>query len=221
MNIAIVAFDEFTDIDVFFMWDLLKRIRVPEWTVRIVGNRSHHTSTSGLTIPMQGTLETANSSDAVLFASGPGTRKKIKDQEFLKAFGLNPERQLIGSMCSGALILAALGLLEGKQATTYPSAKTLLERFGVEVVEKSFVLQGNVATAAGCLAAQYLAGWVIESFLGSKVREAVLKSIMPVGEGLSFAEPDIEDRIQVYAAASIRQVGSSPKSIEPLGVTAD
>jgi transcriptional regulator GlxA family with amidase domain len=201
MNISIIAFDEFTDIDVFFMWDLLKRIRVQNWKVRILGAGSHHTSSSGLTIPMHGRLDAANASDAVLFASGPGTRKRIKDEAFLNAFDLNPDRQLIGAMCSGALILGALGLLKGKQATTYPSARKLLEALGVDVVEKPFVLQGNIATAAGCLSAQYLAGWVIETFLGGSVREAVLKSIMPVGEGLSFDEPDIEDRIQVYAAA--------------------
>src|SRR5262249_43402616 len=112
MNISIIAFDEFTDIDVFFMWDLLKRIRVPGWNVRILGEQSHHTSISGLTIPMDGRLESANSSDAVLFASGPGARKKIRDSGFLESFALNPETQMIGSMCSGALILAALGLLE-------------------------------------------------------------------------------------------------------------
>jgi transcriptional regulator GlxA family with amidase domain len=202
MNISIIAFDEFTDIDVFFVWDLLKRIRVPGWNVRILGEQSHHTSASGLTIPMHGSLDEANSSDAVLFASGPGTRKKVKDAGFLSSFKLDLEKQMIGSMCSGALILAALGLLDGKQATTYPSAKKLLESYGVEVIEKPFVLQGNIATAAGCLAAQYLAGWVIEKSLGSEVKAAVLKSIMPVGEGLWFDEPDIEERIQVYATAA-------------------
>ena len=201
MNISIIAFDDFTDIDVFFMWDLLKRIRVPGWNVQILGEQSHHTSISGLTIPMSGHIEAANSADAVLFASGPGARKKIKDPEFLGCFRLDPEKQMIGSMCSGALILAALGLLEGKQATTYPSAKKLLESYGIEVVEKPFVQQGNVATAAGCLAAQYLAGWIIEASLGAQVKAQVLKSIMPVGEGLSFDEPDVEDRIQIYAAA--------------------
>jgi transcriptional regulator GlxA family with amidase domain len=203
MNISIIAFDEFTDIDVFFMWDLLKRIKVPGWTVQILGEQSHHTSNSGLTIPMHGTVDAANSADAVLFASGPGARRKIKDARFLGSFKLDPKNQMIGSMCSGALILAALGLLEGKRATTYPSAKKLLESYGVEAVEKPFVLQGNIATAAGCLAAQYLAGWVIERSLGTRVKEAVLKSIMPVGEGLGFDEADIEDRIQLYAAARV------------------
>ncbi len=199
MRISIIAFDDFTDIDVFFLWDLFNRVKT--WEVQILGDASHHTSTSKLTIPMHGALELANEADAVLFASGLGTRKKIGDEKFLSAFNLRPEKQLIGSMCSGALILAALGLLEGKQATTYPSTKKLLEGFGVEVVEKPFVRQGNIATAAGCLAAQYLAGWVIETLKGARVRETVLKSIQPVGEGLSFADADIVE--QIYSLSQV------------------
>ena len=107
-------------------------------------------------------------------------------------------------MCSGALILAALGLLEGKSATTYPTAKGMLEGFGVEVVERPFVAEGNVATAAGCLAVQYLVGWVIERTVGPEARADVLRSVQPVGEGLSFAEAE---RVQAVYAGN--------KSVEP------
>jgi transcriptional regulator GlxA family with amidase domain len=199
MNVSIIAFDDFTDIDVFFMWDLLNRVKVKDWRVQILGEAAHHTSVTGLVIPMHGHIEAANNSDVVLFASGQGTRKKIKDEKFLSTFKLNPEKQLIGSMCSGALILAALGLLEGKQATTYPTAKKVLEGYGVEVIEKPFVLEGNIATAAGCLAAQYLAGWVIETCISAEMKATVLRSVMPVGEGLSFE--DAESVNQVYSAS--------------------
>ncbi len=190
MKIAIIAFDDFTDIDVFFMWDLLNRVKLSDWQVKLLGDATHHTSVSGLTIPMHGHLEEANECDAVLFASGQGTRKKINDKAFLSAFKLNPDKQLIGSMCSGALLLAALGLLAGKRATTYPTAKKALEGFGVEVIEKSFVMEGNIATAAGCLAAQELAGWVIERLVNAEMRALVLQSIMPVGEGLYFEDEE-------------------------------
>ncbi len=199
MNLSIIAFDDFTDIDVFFMWDLLNRVKTKDWQVQILGDASHHTSTTGLVIPMHGHIEAANTSDVVLFTSGQGTRKKIKDEKFLSTFKLNPEKQLIGSMCSGALILAALGLLKGKQATTYPTAKKLLESYDVEVVEKPFVQEGNIATAAGCLAAQYLAGWVIEKCVSTQMKEIVLRSVMPVGEGLNFEDANAVD--QVYSAS--------------------
>jgi transcriptional regulator GlxA family with amidase domain len=122
----------------------------------------------------------------VLFTSGKGTRVKIQDDSYLAQFGLDPDRQLVGSICSGALLLGALGLLEGKRATTYPSAKAILERYGVRVVEEPFVVEGNVATAGGCLAGQYLAGWVIERLVGRAIADAVITSCQPVGEGLFF-----------------------------------
>ena len=197
MKIAIVIFDKFTDIDLFLMWDLLNRVRIENWEVKILGENEKHVSATGIEIKTQGAIEEANDADAVLFVSGQGTRAKMIDAEWLSRFRLNPERQFIGSICSGALILAALNLLEGKTATTYPTSKAALESFGVEVVEKPFVANGNVATAGGCLAQQYLIGWMVENLADKSWRDLILKSIQPVGEGLFFA--DAENLTRLYA----------------------
>jgi transcriptional regulator GlxA family with amidase domain len=186
VRVCLIAFDDYTDIDLILMWDLLNRVHCREWSVRILGEAPQHRSMTGLVVPVHGLIDEANDADAVLFTSGKGTREKIQDAAYLSRFSLSPDRQLIGSICSGALILAALGLLKGKQATTYPSAKPLLEQYGVEVVERPFVCDGNVATAGGCLAGVYLAGWVIEVLAGATVRERVVASCQPVGEGLYF-----------------------------------
>jgi len=197
MKISIVIFDDFTDIDLFLMWDLFNRVRIPDWEVRILGEQSHHISTTGLLTATHGSLEQANSSDVVLFVSGQGTRTKMHDKLWLSRLKLNPERQMIASVCSGALLLAALGLLEGKTATTYPTTKQLLEGFGITVEEKPFIAHGNIATSGGCLAAQYVAGWVIENKADKAWKELVLKSIQPVGEGLSFS--DSTELMKLYA----------------------
>jgi transcriptional regulator GlxA family with amidase domain len=84
-------------------------------------------------------------------------------------------------MCSGSLILGALGLLDKKRATTYPTAVEALRALGVEVVDEPFVCEGRVATAAACLAGIDLAGWAIESLLGADVRAQVLSEVQPVG----------------------------------------
>ena len=188
MKISIVIFDEFTDIDLFLMWDLFNRVRLPDWEVRIVGDKSHHISATGLTTATHGAIEEANQADVVLFVSGRGTRTKMHDKLWLSRFNLNPERQMIASVCSGALLLAALGLLNGKTATTYPTTRQSLEGFGITVEEKPFIAHGNIATSGGCLAAQYIAGWVIERKADKAWKELVLKSIQPVGEGLSFSD---------------------------------
>ena len=185
-TVGIVVFDDFTDIDVFLPWDLLNRVDRPGWQVALLGRGDSVRAKSGLRIPVHGPLEEAAGADAVIVASGPATRHLYEDPDFLAALHLEPERQLIGSMCSGALILAAKGLLQGRRATTYPTARDLLEGFGVEVVEQGFVAEGRVATAAGCLAAQDLCGWIIETLADRRERDRVLASVQPVGQGLFF-----------------------------------
>jgi len=198
MKIAIVIFDKFTDIDLFLMWDLLNRVRIENWEVKILGENDRHISATGIEIKTHGRVEEANDADAVLFVSGQGTRDCIADENWLAKFNLDSEKQFIGSICSGSLILAKLGLLQNKTATTYPTSKAVLESLGVEVVEKPFVANGNVATAGGCLAQQYLIGWMIENLADKSWRDLILKSIQPVGEGLFY--DDLEEIKKLYAA---------------------
>ncbi len=181
MLVTQIVFDDFTDIDVFLAWDLLNRVHRPDWQVRLLGTRPHHVSRAGLSIAMHGDIEQATHADAVLFASGAATRTLYKDAAYLARFSLDPARQRIGAVCSGALLLAGLGLLRGKRATTYPTTTALLADEGVDVVDQAFVCDGNIATAAACLAGVDLAGWVIASLLGDAQRDAVLAQVQRVG----------------------------------------
>lgn len=185
-KITIVAFDNFTDIDVFLAWDLFNRIKLRDKNVeiKIVGTQNSHVSANGIKIEMMGTVEECNQADVVFFASGPGTRQVMRDQLFLSRFKLNTEKQFVCSMCSGSLILAGLGLLKNITATTYPTAVETLKSFGVEVENKDLVVHGNVATAAGCLAAIDLVGFIIEKLWNAELRVDVIASVQPVGKGL-------------------------------------
>jgi transcriptional regulator GlxA family with amidase domain len=183
---VIVAFDRFTDVDVFLPWQLMNlvRLRDKDFSVRIVGPSTTHRSVCGLELPMHADLEECNIADLVYFSSGPGTREFIKNDALLKRFRLDPNNQIICSMCSGALILAALGILKGISATTYPTAVEELRGFGIEVeTAKHLVTHGNIGTAAGCLAAVDLMGWAIEKMYDPKVRQDVIASVLPVGQG--------------------------------------
>ena len=183
---VIVAFDKFTDIDIFLAWDLLNRVkhRDNEFVVKIVGTEASHKSIRGIELDMHGTIEECNNADLVFFGSGYGARVVIKDESYLKRFKLNPEKQLICSICSGALIIAALGHLKGLSAITYPTVYELLRSYGVDVLEdKHLVTHGNIGTAAGCLAAVDLVGWAIEKMYSEKVKEDVIASVLPVGQG--------------------------------------
>ena len=182
-----MVFDQFTDIDVFLPWDLFNRIRLIEKDCRVkfIGTKPTHRSICGIDLTMHGSIEEAKAADIVFFASGSGTRTLYRDQEYLNRFELNPERQIICSMCSGALILAGLGLLKGITATTYPTAIDALKEMGVSVIEdQHLVVHGNIATAAGCLAAIDLLKWCIRKTFNETIEEAVIASVLPVGQGL-------------------------------------
>jgi transcriptional regulator GlxA family with amidase domain len=183
---VIVAFDNFTDVDVFLPWDLLNRVRFREkdFEVKIVGTKEMHRSKNGIELRMHGGIEECTDADLVFFSSGAETRHLYKDDAYLNRFKLDADKQLVCSMCSGALLLGALGLLNGLTATTYPTAFQALRELGVNVVEDfHLVAHGNVATAAGCLAAVDLVGWAIEKLYGEKMKQDVIASVLPVGQG--------------------------------------
>lgn len=185
-KVTIVVFDKFTDIDVFLPWDLFNRVRLIDknFQVKFVGTEAVHTSVCGIELKMQGTIEECADADIVFFASGAGTRALYQNEAYLNRFKLNPNTQMICSMCSGALILAGLGLFDGLSATTYPTAMETLRGMGVEVLDDMhLVTHGNIATAAGCLAAVDLVGWSLERLYDEDMKNSVIASVQKIGQG--------------------------------------
>ncbi|MBS1509489.1 MAG: DJ-1/PfpI family protein [Bacteroidetes bacterium] len=183
---AIIVFDQFTDVDVFLPWDLLNRVRIrhKDFEVKLLGTAPTHRSSAGIDIAMHGMIEACKDADLVFFASGSGTRRLYQNTEYLSRFTIDTSRQLVCSMCSGALLLAGLGLLDGLSAITYPSVFTELRNMGVEVIEDHhLVIHGNVATAAGCLAAVDLMQWAIGRLYDAGTAQDVIASVKPVGQG--------------------------------------
>ncbi|MGX0137565.1 DJ-1/PfpI family protein [Cupriavidus metallidurans] len=181
-EIALVTFDQFTDIDLFLMWDILGR-NTKDWKVRILASSSIVRSANGLSVSAHGSLSEANHADAVLFASGKqGIPAALAHPDFLPSFQLDPTRQFIGSICAGAFILERLGLLPSGRATTHPDARGGFQALGLELVDQPLVCQGSVATAGGCLAALYLVGWLVESLFDIEKRRATLLPVLPAGQ---------------------------------------
>jgi transcriptional regulator GlxA family with amidase domain len=137
---------------------------------------------NGVTVLAQSTLADASSADAVIIGSGVRTRQIVNDPALMGAINLDPARQLIGAQCSGTLVLAKLGFLANVPACTDLSTKPWVLEAGVEVLNQPFYAQGNVATAGGCLASQYLAAWIIMRTEGEDAARSALHYVAPVGE---------------------------------------
>jgi transcriptional regulator GlxA family with amidase domain len=95
---------------------------------------------------------------------------------------------LVGAQCSGTLLLAKLGLLQGIPACTDDVTKPWVQEAGIDVLPQPFFAQGNVATAGGCLSSQYLACWVVARLLNVEIAKQMLECVAPVGEKAATVE---------------------------------
>ena len=166
MQIAILTFDGFNELDSFIAAGILNRMRAQGWKASITCPADEVTSMNGVTIKAEQPLEFAARADAVLFGSGIKTREVAQDLALLSRLQLDPSRQLIGAQCSGTLLLAKLGLLGNAPACTDLTTKPWVVEAGVRVLDQPFYAEGNIATAGGCLASQYLAAWFLLRLAG-------------------------------------------------------
>ena len=143
---------------------------------------------NGVVIEAQASLADARSADAVIVGSGLLTREIVKDAAIMEQLRFDTSRQLLAAQCSGALLLAKLNLLRGVPACTDLTSKPWVEEAGVTVLNQSFYAEGNVATAGGCLASQYLAAWVIARLVGVDEAEKAIHYVAPVGEKQLYVE---------------------------------
>jgi transcriptional regulator GlxA family with amidase domain len=182
MQIAVLTFDGFNELDSFVAAAILNRMKGHGWAAHITSPTEQVTSMNGVTVQRQKPLEFAAQADAVLIGSGIKTREIAVDSDLLSRINLDPSRQLIGAQCSGTLMLAKLGLVGDLPACTDLTTKPWVIEAGVNVIDAPFVAHGNVATAGGCLASQYLATWMIARGASLRHAEEAMHYVAPVGE---------------------------------------
>lgn len=188
MRAAILTFDGFNELDSFIASALINRVKRPGWSAAITSPTPVVTSMNGVRVERQQPLSFAVDADIVLVGSGIATREVVRDRAILDSLRLDPRRQLIGAQCSGALVLAALGLLSDVPVCTDTVTKPWAVDTGLTVLEQPFHAVGNVATAGGCLASHYLAGWAIARAAGRAEAESILRYVAPVGQKDDYAE---------------------------------
>lgn len=188
MQVAVLTFDGFNELDSFIATTILNRLRSRGWRAHITAPAEQVTSMTGVTVQRQRPLEFVQEADVVLIGSGIRTRDIAANAALLAGLRLDPVRQLIAAQCSGTLLLAKIGLVDGVQACTDLTTKPWVLEAGVDVIDAPFAAHGNVATAGGCLAAPYLAAWIIARGASiDHVREA-LHYVAPVGEKASYVD---------------------------------
>jgi transcriptional regulator GlxA family with amidase domain len=183
VHIAILTFEGYNELDSLIALGVLNRVKRPGWRVSIATPAPKVRSMNGVVIESMASLKDACAADAVIVGSGTQTREVVEDPAIMRQLRqLDPSRQLLAGQCSGTLVLARLGLLDNVPACTDLMSKPWVVAAGVEVLNQPFIARGNVATAGGCLASQYLAGWIIARLEGNEAAESALHYVAPVGE---------------------------------------
>src|SRR5919108_714272 len=185
MKIDIVVFDGFDEMDAVAPYEVFRTaagLGAPI-EAELVGAHGAATITAshGLRIAVdRGPSEDA---DVVLVPGGgwfhgAGVRDEIERGELPALLAAAHERgAIVGSVCTGAMLLAAAGLVDGRHATTHHSAFDDLRAAGAHVVETRFVDDGDIVTAGGVTSGLDLALHIVERVAGATIAGQVADEI--------------------------------------------
>lgn len=178
-QIAFVAYPGFTALDMIGPYEVLRQL--PDAEVRFVWHEAGPiTADSGvLVLGATHSLAETPAPDVILVPGGPATPVHARDEKLLD--WLRQAHQTATwttSVCSGSVILAAAGLLEGKRATSHWVCLQALSMFGVTPVgDQRIVHQDNIITSAGVSAGLDLALWLAGQIAGEGRARAIQLAI--------------------------------------------
>lgn len=152
LNIGSLLFPQVDQIDLTGPFEVFSRI--PNSTHQIIAKEKKPVrDTRGLILTPEKVLSQAGQLDLLHVPGGPGQEALMDDEEtltFIREQAANASH--VFSVCTGALMIGAAGLLLGKKATTHWAAFHLLEYFGAKPVNERVVIDGSLITTAGVTA---------------------------------------------------------------------
>jgi putative intracellular protease/amidase len=150
MRIAIPIYDRFTALDAVGPYEVLSRL--PGATVHFIAAEPglKQTETKMLSLAADLSLDDLPDPEIIMVPGGYGTRALLEDEHMVGWLRRAHETsEWTTSVCTGSLLLAAAGILDGLEATTHWLEYDLLERLGARPTARRVVEQGKVITAAG------------------------------------------------------------------------
>ena len=175
VRVAIPLFPKFTALDAIGPYEVLQRI--PSIEVTFVGHqRGELRSDNGmLGIVADATFEELSQPDVVVFPGGVGTRPLVRDERVLAwVRRAHAATRYTTSVCTGSLVLAAAGLLDGLAATTHWACYPELEALGARPTQQRVVehLDLRIITAAGVSSGIDMALRLVELLVDRTAAEA-------------------------------------------------
>jgi putative intracellular protease/amidase len=174
MKIAIPLFDRMTALDAIGPYDVLSRLDGA--AVTFVGHEPGvvRTDTGMLGLSVDRRFEDLPQPDVVVFPGGNGTRALLKDERVLGWLcHAHEHTRYTTSVCTGALVLGAAGLLDGLEATTHWCSMDVLEGLGAKATGRRVVEQGKIITAAGVSSGIDMALFLAGKIAGDTIAQAI------------------------------------------------
>jgi putative intracellular protease/amidase len=206
VNIAIPIFDRLTALDAVGPYEVLSR--PPGWTVSFVAEHPgpKRTETEMLALIADLSLADLTEPDIIVVPGGYGTRELMRDETLIAWLRHAHEHsQWTTSVCTGSLLLAAAGILDGLEATSHWMALDVLADHGAIPVSRRVVKQGRIITSAGVSSGIDMALTLVAEIAGPDLAQAIQLGIEydpepPFDSGsLAKAPPEIVDTVRAVA----------------------
>ncbi len=196
MQIAIPLFDRFTALDAVGPYQVLSAI--PGANVRFLAHEAGPVRSDNrmLTILADGQFEDLPDPEILVVPGGIGTRLLLEDERVLDwVRKVHETSQYTTSVCTGSLVLAGAGVLDGLEATTHWMAMDVLAELGANPISKRVVEQGKVITAAGVSSGIDMALRLTDLLIGPEMAQAIQLAIEydpqpPFGAGSPEKAPE-------------------------------
>jgi putative intracellular protease/amidase len=174
MQIAILLYDRFTALDAIGPYEVLSRLDGAQVIFAAERPGPVRTDTGMLTIAADAGFGELAHPDIVLVPGGPGQEAQLDDgpaHEWLRQ--ADAATSWTTSVCTGSLILAAAGLLQGRRATSHWLALDRLAAFGARPASQRVVVDGKYVTAAGVSAGIDMALNLSQRIAGTPAAQAI------------------------------------------------
>jgi putative intracellular protease/amidase len=178
VDIAIPIFEGLTALDAIGPYEVLSRL--PDARVHFLALEPgpKRTENGMLTLVAEGALADIPTPEVVVVPGGHGTRALMRDERMLDwVRAAHETSEWTTSVCTGALVLGAAGILDGLEATTHWALMDALADLGAIPVERRVVEQGKVITAAGVSSGIDMALALAARIAGDEMAQAIQLAI--------------------------------------------
>lgn len=155
INVGFLIFEDMQLLDFAAPYDTFKA--VPEMAVSLIGKTLEPvTTSSGLSFVPTAAINTIGRLDVLCVPGGNGVNRLLEDEPVLDFLRQQAKSvRYLTSVCTGAFVLGASGLLYGRKATTHWTGMDYLTVFGAIPVQRRVVVDGNIVTAGGITAGMH------------------------------------------------------------------